>query len=100
MCTSDPLLGSQITQEPLRLSKDALVKRLAPKHISLSTAKTEKGRLNTLKDLPQVLAGIGKPKLAQWTAERDPEGLTWEPTDETREHWTTEGVVINVMPHS
>ncbi|MBN4004801.1 hypothetical protein [Nostoc sp. LPT] len=85
--TSESLLGSQITQEPLRLSTDALVERLTPKHISLSTAKTERGRLNTIKDLPQVLAGIGKPKIAQWTADRDPEGLIWEPADETRGTW-------------
>ncbi|MBW4678239.1 MAG: hypothetical protein KME52_30955 [Desmonostoc geniculatum HA4340-LM1] len=73
----------------LKLTRDALADRLAPKHISLSTAKTERGRLNTLKDLPQVLTGIGKNKIAQWTTERDPEGLTWEPIDESREYWVT-----------
>ncbi|MEH2451507.1 plasmid mobilization protein [Nostoc sp.] len=64
-----------------------LVARLAPKHIELSTTKTDRGRANTLRDLPATLAKIKPSNIAQWTADRDPEGLTWQPTDETREHW-------------
>ncbi|MDZ8066098.1 MAG: hypothetical protein RMY64_10745 [Nostoc sp. DedQUE08] len=93
--TSESLLGSQITQEPLRLSKDALVERLAPKHVSLSTANTDEGRANIRRELPTTLHGIKAAKIPKWTAERDPEGLTWEPTDDTREHWVISMTVTN-----
>ncbi|MEH2309510.1 hypothetical protein [Nostoc sp.] len=98
--TSESLLGSQVTPESLRLSTDDLVSRLAPKHVELSTAKTDRGRANVLRDLPATLAKIKDTNMAQWTAERDPEGLSWYPTDESREHWTTEGVVVALMSHS
>ena len=73
----------------LKLTRDALTDRLAPKHLALSNAKTEKTRANVLKDLPLVLTGMGKSKIAKWTAERDPDGLTWKPTDDAKEHWVT-----------
>lgn len=69
------------------LSIAELADRLAQKHIELSTAKTDRGRVNTLRDLPATLAKIKAANIPQWTADRDPEGLTWQPTDETRKTW-------------
>ena len=77
------------TQDTSVLSIADLVDRLTPKHIELSTAKTDRGRANTLRDLPATLSKIKPSNIAQWTADRDPEGLTWEPTDETRSTWVT-----------
>ncbi|MBH8565097.1 hypothetical protein I8748_23420 [Nostoc sp. CENA67] len=71
----------------LTLTMDTLADRLAPRHLSLSTVKTDKGRANILRDLPATLAKIRVGNIAEWTTERDPDGLTWQPTDETRETW-------------
>ncbi|MEH2009770.1 plasmid mobilization protein [Nostoc sp.] len=77
------------TPDTLVLPLADLADRLAPKHIHLSTTKTDRGRANTLRDLPATLAKIKPSNIAQWTADRDPEGLTWQPTDETRGAWVT-----------
>ncbi|MFN6537052.1 MAG: hypothetical protein RM021_011855 [Nostoc sp. EkiNYC01] len=69
-----------------------LADRLAHKHIELSTAKTDRGRANVLKDLPATLAKIKSSNIAQWTTDRDPEMLAWKPMDETRNTW----VLVNL----
>ncbi|RCJ36926.1 hypothetical protein A6770_14970 [Nostoc minutum NIES-26] len=74
-------------EDPLALTMNALVDRLAPKHLDLSTAKTDRGKANTLRDLPATLAKIRNNNISQWTSERDPEGYSWRPTDEARATW-------------
>jgi hypothetical protein len=75
-------------EKPLVLTRDALVDRLFPEHLSLSTpAKNDEGRDNIKRALSDTLANIKPTKASQGTAKRDPDELKWQPTDETREMW-------------
>ncbi|MBD2566414.1 hypothetical protein [Anabaena lutea] len=61
---------------PRKLTKSALVERLA------KTPKEAKHYETQLKSMRRERV------IREWTAERDPDGLSWIPTDDTREFWT------------
>lgn len=87
--------GSTITpklpeSEPVHLSDEVKVDSNIPKSITrselanrLSPELTGKGR-NTI---AINLKSVGLKKVAAWTAQRDPEGISWQPADESREVW-------------
>lgn len=82
--TIDPLEEPITTLEPTRLTISELAKKLAK---SPREAQTLAATLTNLGGQP-----MKKDKIATWTASRDPEGLSWLPTDSTREYWVAQVV--------
>ncbi|MEH2293292.1 plasmid mobilization protein [Nostoc sp.] len=74
-----PQVSLETSQEPLVLTRAELAQRFTktPKE-----AQTLAATLSTLGGAKMKMKTI-----ADWTAKKDPEGLTWEPIDETREYW-------------
>ncbi|WP_154655841.1 hypothetical protein [Fortiea contorta] len=85
----EPLGVAEVTEppKPTELTQDALSARLAPGHVAKQAPKSEKAKANTILDIPAILAKIKPSNMARWTSERDPEGLAWIPSDETRSTW-------------
>ncbi|MDZ8137254.1 MAG: hypothetical protein RM049_18440 [Nostoc sp. DedQUE04] len=69
------------------LTTEQLLERLKPAILAQSTAKTEKGRQNTVANFPLDLAKAKETKLKLMTTSKDPNGYAWLPTDATRQHW-------------
>ena len=78
------------TATPMQLTRVELANRLA-------------GNPNEAKALVGTLSCIGGKdlklsKVHQWTADKDPEGMSWEPTDSTREIWApTEAIIRSAI---
>ncbi|WP_375510460.1 hypothetical protein [uncultured Nostoc sp.] len=69
------------------LPTEKLLERLKQGILAQSNVKTEKGRQNAVANFPQDLAKAKVAKVQLMTAKFDPNGLSWLPTDETRELW-------------
>ncbi|MEH2312177.1 MAG: hypothetical protein V7K35_12405 [Nostoc sp.] len=69
------------------LTTEQLVDRLKDNILAQSSAKTDKGRLAVINAYPETLNRTKLNRLAAMTAKVDPNGYTWQPTDESRQLW-------------
>ncbi|MEH2398698.1 hypothetical protein [Nostoc sp.] len=73
------------------ISKANLAARLTAKWVANSGAKTDETKAKVSTTLSDTLMTKSVNKCPIWTAKFDPEGLSWQPTNATREQWLSCG---------